>query len=330
MHQLQIDTITVHNGAGWRLALKRTVCPSAFNADLRPVLIVPGYGMNGFIFGWHPGDRSMERCLAEAGFEVWTGTLRQQGDATPTSVNVEPPSLRAYAEVDVPALISAIVDATGTRHHTVDGIGASLGGSVLYAHVALVPDTPLRSVIAIGAPLRWETVPPLFKLAFRSRRVVGAVKLKGTQRMARAVFPLLARVPGALNIYMNTDHIDLANAGMLVQSVDDPHPVVNRNMASWFRARDMVLRGVNVTEALQQVQDRALLVVLANRDGIVPANAATSALKAWAGPTDVLEVGTKEDWYAHADLFIAPEAPDKVFLPMGVWLQRRQSPLESA
>jgi len=188
--------------------------------------------------------------------------------------------------------------------------------------MALCPDSPLASVIAIGAPLRWETVPPLFKLAFRSRRLVGAIPLAGTQRMARAVFPLLARVPGALNIYMNTDHVDLSRAGELIRSVDDPHPRVNRNLASWLRAGDMVLRGVNVTEALSSVGDRALLVVLANRDGIVPAASATSALNAWHGPTDLLNVGTPEDWYAHADLFIAPQAPDLVFQPMAGWLNK--------
>lgn len=37
---------------GWNLHLKRTISPLHFDPTTRPLLIVPGYGMNSFIFGY--------------------------------------------------------------------------------------------------------------------------------------------------------------------------------------------------------------------------------------------------------------------------------------
>jgi hypothetical protein len=68
----------VPNGAGWDLKLKRVISREHFRKQLRPLAIVPGYGMNAFIFGYHPNGASMERFLAEQGFEVWSLYLRGQ------------------------------------------------------------------------------------------------------------------------------------------------------------------------------------------------------------------------------------------------------------
>ena len=49
----------VPNGDGWLLALKQTYEPQALDRTRRPVAIIPGYGMNAFIFGYHPRGKSM-------------------------------------------------------------------------------------------------------------------------------------------------------------------------------------------------------------------------------------------------------------------------------
>ncbi len=49
----------VPNGDGWRLAIKQTFHPARLMRRRRPLLIVPGYGMNAFIFGYHPRGQSM-------------------------------------------------------------------------------------------------------------------------------------------------------------------------------------------------------------------------------------------------------------------------------
>jgi hypothetical protein len=97
---------------------------------------------------------------------------------------------------------------------------------------------------------------------------------------------------------------------------------VNREIAAWVQRRDLMLRGVNVTEGVGHAT-MPLLVVKANRDGIVPAATALSARDAWGGPVDVLEVGADPGWYAHADLFVGDHAERDVFAPLAAWFERR-------
>jgi hypothetical protein len=68
----------VDNGDGWQLSLFQTWDPARLAPGRNPVLIVPGYGMNSFIFSFHPRGLSLEGYLADAGFEVWRADLRGQ------------------------------------------------------------------------------------------------------------------------------------------------------------------------------------------------------------------------------------------------------------
>ena len=103
------------NVDGWSLHLKSTLAPERFRPATRPLVIVPGYGMNAFIFGYHPRGTSMERCLAEAGFEVWSVNLRRQGPTRRIAKDAEPPSLRSYAERDLTVAVDEILALTATR-----------------------------------------------------------------------------------------------------------------------------------------------------------------------------------------------------------------------
>ncbi len=308
---------------GWRLHLARTWSPAHLDRTLRPVVIVPGYGMNGFIFGFHPRGTSLTRHLAEAGFEVWCANLRRQGASKPMHRDAGHASLRSLAEHDVPTAIDAALAHTATQASKVSVIGCSLGGSIAYAHLAL-SDTPrVGALVTVGSPLRWHDLSPLFALPARLPRLLAMIPVAGTRRIAGACLPLLARVPGLLAPYMNAAHVDLSCAAELAQTVEDAHPRTNHDIARWIGARDLILRGVNVTESLAK-QSLPLLVVIGNRDGIVPERSALSAIDAWGGADkEVLRVGTPEDWYAHADLFIGDDAPRVVFDPVAKWLRAR-------
>ncbi len=321
---LQRERFEVDNHQGWTLVVKRTVSPTHHRTGQRPVLLLTGYGMNDFILGFHPQGRSMIRCLAEAGFEVWTGAMRRQRGSRRQRRRAGLPGLRAFCAEDMPRLIEGVLAHTTTGADSVDLVGSSLGGSVVYGHLAVCPDTPVGSVVAIGAPLHWEELHPAMRVLFSSERLAGWLPMVGTDRLARWLFPVVSYLPGLLSFYMNVDHIDMSEAAQLTRTVDEPDRRVNRDMVAWMRSGALVLDGVNVTEALAD-QTRPLLVILANRDGIVPRSAAEAAMGAWGGTDRTLvEIGDDEDWYAHADLFIAPEAPKLLFEPLAAWLRERQ------
>ena len=308
---------------GWSLELRRTRSPSRLDRSSLPLLMLPGYGMNNFILGYHPRGTSMESCLAEAGFEVWSVNMRGQGRSRPLSQGAPPPSIQAYVNTDVPAAVEVVQRETSTGSDRCVLVGCSLGGTIAYAHVATRAEHSVAALIAVGGPLRWNVLHPAVRLTFASPWLASKIHMRGTRRLAGIAFPIAARLPKLLGIYMNPKHVDVSAMPEMVNTVDDLHPRVNRDIARWIRARDLVLDGTNVTGAVADVSI-PLLIVVANRDGIVPPGAALSARDLWGGrDVEVLHVGDEQQWFSHADLFISNDAPRRVFEPMATWLRAR-------
>jgi len=314
----------VDTADGWSLHLRRTRSPRQFDPQTQPLLIVPGYGMNSFIFSYHPRGTSMERCLAEAGFEVWAVDLRGQGLSEPSGAHHPgPQSLLRYAASDLPAAIERVMMGTETHADGLTLIGCSLGGSIAYGYLALRKDPRVTQLVTMGAPLRWLDVHPLLRVAFSSPTLAGMVRFNRTREMVRGLFPLLIRVPALLSLYMNTQTIDLRRMSEMTRTVENPDPSINRDIARWVKNVDLRLDGVDVTCALREL-DLPLFVVLSNRDGIVPLATAKSVLDAWGGDDiETLVVGDDDNWYAHANLFVADDAPQLVFAPLINWLRQR-------
>jgi alpha-beta hydrolase superfamily lysophospholipase len=275
--------------------------------------------MNTFILAFHPRGRSMVQYLCEAGYEVWTSNLRGQGD----SVAYGQAGRVGFAEialVDIPQVVDYVRAETQSQSPKVHGIGCSLGGTFLYAYLAHHPNShSLASMVGLGAPLKWENPHLLLKAAFRWPQLVSKINVRGTRRAARWGLPLAKRIPGLLSIYMNTDHIDLSQADLLTQTVDDPHPHLNTQIAHWVTNEDLVVRGLNISRGLKQVK-LPLLAVHANADGIVPSQAAVSATEAIGGKAQALQAGDSDRWFAHADMFINDRAESEVFEPVAQWL----------
>ena len=323
--ELNVQEHRARTEDGWSLRLRRTAAPARLDPATRPILIVPGYGMNSFIFGYHPRGTSMERCLAEDGFEVWSVDLRGQGGSRHEAGSGQDTiSLERYARGDLPAAVAFVLANTRTTAEDLVMVGASLGGTIAYGYLATTREHGVGELIAMGAPLRWEDTHPALRIAFSSPTIAGALRFRGTRELVRTALPFLRRAPSLLAIYMNTRSIDMDRMREMASTVEDPHPQVNRDIAHWIHDRDLDLGGVNVTRALRS-HKLPLMVILSNRDGIVPPRAALSVVPAWGGnDIEVLHVGDDEDWYAHANLFISNEAPARVFTPITRWLRRHE------
>lgn len=307
---------------GWRLALKQVWDDERLDPRRRPVVIVPGYGMNSFIFGFHPEGPSLEAYLAGEGFEVWSADLRGQGDSRPDGPRRDA-SLAELALDDLATAIAWVETRTRSEATGVDAIGCSLGGTLVYAYRALVADHRLGSIVAIGAPLRWVHIHPLLRLAFSSPRLLSRIRLRYTRQLARVGLPLLRHAPWLLGVYLHPGLVDLSQASTLARTVEDPDPRLNAEIARWIRRKDLVLRGDNVTDGLLSM-DNPLLVLTANADGIVPPATARFPLGCVASPDRTyIEVGGPRERYAHADLYISHEAARLVFAPIAQWLAAR-------
>ena len=309
---------------GWVLELKRSFIPRHFDNTHHPLLIVPGYGMNSFIFGYHPRGTSMINELATRGFEVWTVNLRSQEGTHRARHDAPGPSLERHALYDLPAAIDAVLGATHTTRDKLALLGCSLGGTFCYLYLTHHDDSKVHSMVAMGTPFRWEKAHPAVRFAFSSPRIAGLFSVKGTRRSFELAYPFVSKMPRLLAPYVNVANVDMHAVHELAATVEDPHPRINQDLARWITERDLVVRGQNLSDAVKKLS-QPLLLVVANKDGIVPEGAARPVLSAWGGDDHTLiSAGDSEKWFAHADLFIANDAPEKVFHPIAEWIFDRE------
>src|SRR5690606_20651607 len=161
--------------AGWRLSMRRF--RSEVARPTRPVLIVPGYGMNSFIFSFHPNGPSLVASLASRGLEVWTVDLRGQGK----SIRARGTNRYGLADLaidDLGAAIEHVLAHTESEARTLDLIGCSLGTALAFAHVATVPSAPVHALVSMAGLVTWKEAHPAVRLAFGSPTMVSLLRVK--------------------------------------------------------------------------------------------------------------------------------------------------------
>ena len=322
MPPLTVTRHFVDNGAGHDLAIRRIASEGSRG---RPVILVPGYGMNSFIFGFHPKERSLEATLAASGLVVYSAELRGQGQSV-ARAGGQGPAEYGMAELGIDD-VSRIVEFVRERERAkeVDLVGCSLGTALAFAYMAHTPDAPVGSFVSFGGLVRWVEVPTLLRVAFASPALIGKLRFRRSRQLAKIAFPVIAkRLPGLLSIYVNGRSSDLSRADEIVQTVEDPIPRVNEEIAEWIHRRDLVLRGVNVSRAIERMH-HPLLCVVAKEDGIVPEKTALDVFHRMAGSDkEILSIGGDPDKpIAHADLFLSEGAEARIFEPIARFLAAR-------
>lgn len=313
---MHVERQTLTTPDGWTLTLHRGTVPGKTPGP--PVLFVPGFGMNAFIFRYHPRGGSFMEYLLEQGFDPWSVDLRGQSTSTPPKHN-RGWGLADHAFVDLPATFRWISRFTG--YERVHAIGCSLGGALLYGYGGTIADHRIDRLVTMGSPLRWTTASGIVAAFGTLAPVFGKVPVQGTRHLARWLLPVGVRlVPGLMAVYLNPRLTHTGEPHQLSRTVEDTHPAVNLELARWIRNRDLTLGGIDVADALRKF-DRPLLVVVGNGDRICPPEVALSAVGLSAGPSRALKVGTDSERVAHADLFISDLAPERIYAPIARFLR---------
>jgi pimeloyl-ACP methyl ester carboxylesterase len=318
------NPLRVDNSDGYLLALRRVtpIAPPNRRDATRPnpLLIVPGYGMNSFIFSFHPSGLSLEDYLASRGIEVFAVDLRGQGASV--RVGGSPRyGLADLADTDVGCALRFVRETTGADK--IDVLGASLGASLVLGHVALRPDAPVGSIVSLGGLVTWVKIPWVVRTLFASPRIIGNVPFRGTRKLAGIALPTMARfAPKVLSIYLHTQSTDIEQAKTMILTVEDPVPSMNREIAEWVRRKELVLGGVNVSRTLPSLR-HPFMCVVAMQDGIVPPETGRATYDAIGSlRKELLEVGTPDAPIAHADLFLSTGAQEKIFAKIAEFLLR--------
>lgn len=315
----------VSNNDGWKLELRQAWEPSKLRKDMRPVAIITGYGMNTFILGYNPSGVSMEEYFAREGFEVWSINFRAQGGSLRVGGSRNY-GIADAALTDLRVAADYVIGNTRTGRDRLDLVGCSLGGTYVFTYVSLVPNNPVTAIVSLGGLLRWVNIHPAVRVIFGSPTLAGLVRVRHVRHAAKLFLPLITRfAPRLLEIYIHGNLVDMSKFREIVKTVEDPNPVLNRELSQWIINKDLVVNGRNITEEFRRLRN-PLLCVIANGDGIVPPETARSAYDlSPARHKDVFVVGDDRLRFAHADLFVSRYSEEMVFKPIVEWLKKQLS-----
>lgn len=148
---------------GWQLALSQYTKPEQRRADLPyPVLLCHGLGSNRLAYDID-AEHSLALWLVEQGYDVYSIDLRGHGLS-------EKPGQKGkkwgwgfneYCDYDIPAVIDAVLRLSGAEklHY----IGHSMGGILLYSHMAITEQPNIKSGITLASTLDYSQQKTIFK-----------------------------------------------------------------------------------------------------------------------------------------------------------------------
>jgi pimeloyl-ACP methyl ester carboxylesterase len=316
---------------GWRLALTRY---RALGARHRlPVILCHGLAANRFAFDLGP-EASLARYLAARGFDTWVLELRGHGQSDRPGHDGRRWgwSLDDYLLRDVPAAIAAVREWTDAPR--VGWIGHSMGGILLYAHLAREApgDGGIAAGVVVGSSLDYDgsaseffavrRLEPLARVlpvvplgALATVTAAGAGRLRN--RVERFNYwepnldPVLARRLNAVGFHA-------VSGPVLVQLSSAFEPGGLRGDGG---------RGAAFTPGLAE-SPVPVLSVAGTQDRQCPPPAAARTIAAMRmAPSEARAYGRAQGHpteYGHFDLLLGPRAREEVFVDIERHLARGQ------
>ncbi len=185
-----LDYATTNDG--WRIALHRYAAQGARRRHA--VICCHGLGANRVGFDVTP-DVSLARHLAAQGYEVFALELRGHGASDRPSRGSGRSFGWAFDDYlfrDVPAAIAHVARLSG--RDAVHWIGHSMGGLLLYAHLASGGSAAIRSGIAVGSSLDYSATASGFHRLMILRNLVNRLPAIPVGLIARTFGAFAGRV----------------------------------------------------------------------------------------------------------------------------------------
>ena len=145
---IETAEFTVSSTDGWTLSLRRHHFEGRVDPARRPVVLVPGYAMNSFILGFHPGGQSLVEYPLQL---AWTSDGRPSGQRG-RRAGWRRGRLTRQLALDLPRRSRACARKPVIRRWM---CGLPLGASMVYAYGPPSARPWGGSRHRDGRPLRW-------------------------------------------------------------------------------------------------------------------------------------------------------------------------------
>jgi alpha-beta hydrolase superfamily lysophospholipase len=313
---------------GWRIALHRYRPAAGAPRRRHPVILCHGLAANRVTFDLD-ADVSLARRLAELGFDVFCLELRGHGVSEPARLAGPRRwgfSFDDYLARDVPAAIDEV--RALSRAPRVHWVGHSMGGILLYAHLASGGARALASGTAIGSGLDYTGSASAYHSVLPLRRYGRLTPMVPIGAAMILSAPWTGRAGSALERFnLWPDNVDprlvrrlharcfhAVSTPVLLQLATAFEPGGLRSYDSRRRYLDD-LRGAAATTPV--------LAVVGDRDAQCPPDAGAIPLGALAGRTRLSVHGVEHghgSHYGHFDLLIGRRARGEVWPAIEGWL----------
>ncbi|MFQ6048102.1 MAG: alpha/beta hydrolase [Phycisphaerae bacterium] len=337
---------------GWSLNLLRYQ-PSRPKPDADPVICCHGLGYNASF--WDLTDQtSLPRFLQQRGYDVWCVSLRGSGQSTKPTVAqlrrlfrlnltaLQPEALLRrrpgllklnwtvddHIRQDLPTILRFVTRTTG--HRRLHWVGHSMGGMIIFAHLATTNDQRINTVVAVAVPMvMLRPLNRVFQTMLNNMQVVQIGNAVVSTSLPAIIGTLVGpRLQSPVDrLFYNADNVDyLVGHRLSYLAQEEISPGQFRQLMAMlrtgqFRSADGT---VNYAEQLPSVRVPTLFVA-----GSLDQMATVGAVK-WAynriGASDKRFVmfakinGHLAD-YGHDDLIIGRHARSEVYPQILRWLE---------
>ncbi len=309
---------------GWKLALHRRIPET--RRFKQPVILCHGLGANRFNLDF-PGH-SLAEYLNREGFDVWVCELRGAGYSStpaPFSRYRYDWNFDTLVRRDIPAVIGRICELTGCADLL--WVGHSMGGMVMYAHLAEA-DPRVKAVFAIASPvtfdeLTWSAhVRPIGRLlsflpAFHQRF------------WATLMAPLSGRFGGKPGIISNDANVDMPFGRHIMPNLSTDLPMtLVMHTAKWSESGQLVSAdgACNYYERMAEITTPMGFAVGA-ADRLATPKSVRDAFERCGSADKTFRFYSKADGdqadYGHGDIVFGRSAPDEVFTHVAEFLEKR-------
>jgi pimeloyl-ACP methyl ester carboxylesterase len=316
---------TARTRDGWRLAVSR-YRPRGATRRRHPVVLC--HGLAASRVGFDLPGRSLAQHLADRGWDTWSVDLRGHGLSDAPTLFGERSfgwAFDHYLHQDVPAALDVVLGEAGAAE--AHWLGHSMGGVLLYAHLASAAEPRIRSGVAVGSSLDYSGSPTEFRAVLEARGLVDLLPAVPLGQFAAATAPLAGRFENRLETFnawapnVEPELVRKLNASTF-HAISTP---VLQQLATALEEGG--LRSADGKVRYMEGLPRAQVPVLAlagTQDRQCDPGAARVPIEALGTPDKELLVFGKEHGhpteYGHFDLLIGRRAPAEVWSRIEAWL----------
>jgi pimeloyl-ACP methyl ester carboxylesterase len=301
--------------------------PRGPSSDLPPVVLCHGLAMNHVAFAYDP-QHGLAGVLSDRGRDCWVIELRGAGSG-PKGPPVRHATFDTYATHDLPTVIDFV--RAMTEASTVDWVGFSMGGMLIYAHLGAHKGEGVRRVVTIGSPVRFrdryarhvaEAVP--YVLTPFGMRIDTPFRF-----VSALIAPLLGRwVPRLLTRgYRDENYAMPMLRRIIASSFSDVPAGVLRQFARWV-AEDSLNSNDATYDYRHSLADirTPMLVIAGDRDRLARPHGVHEAYECiGSSEKRYLEIGKEsgaQTHYDHLDLIAGKRSHEEVFGEIVAWLEK--------